>query len=179
MFWDWMTRRYETKVIQKDKSWVMKVCAWFLNAFHLMDKDRFLNQYVTTLNKRIYCPFKPGIDTSFSLAGQIYGCVHEHRHVTQWNFWFPFLYLFSQKKRLAFEVQGFICTLEIYYWIFRRTLSVNTIIKRLREDYHCTNKKQLAKAKRRLEGANIMLEQGIFINNISREAIQWLEKHTS
>lgn len=176
-FFHWMSQQYETLIVQKEKSWIMKVCAWFLNFFKFIDRETFMTHFSTTLGHTIYLSFTPG-DLYTTLTTQIAICVHEHKHTLQWNFLFPFLYLFSQKYRAQFEVEAYICNAEIYYWTTSQTFPVHTIVSTLYRNYKIKGK-YLEWARTRLEGANVMLEQGIYINNISRDAIQWLEKHIS
>ena len=62
----------------------MQSVARLLDAMGVLDAEEFLENYVTTVDRRIYVPFEIGEgNSSWGLWDQLVVCVHEHQHVEQ------------------------------------------------------------------------------------------------
>ena len=144
--WEHMVKKYDLTVVKKNKSRLMKLIAWFLDAFDILEKDRFMDKFATTIGTTIYIPFTVGsIIARWPLAGQISLIVHETRHAIQYretskgklgDLLFYWRYLVSDFKRTGYEIQAYIHSMEIYHWATGRLLDPEALASKL-YSYNC------------------------------------------
>ena len=48
-FWAHMSARYNTKIVDKASACEMQIAAWFLEKIGVLDAERFLSRYTTTI----------------------------------------------------------------------------------------------------------------------------------
>jgi hypothetical protein len=58
--WDHLRATYRTTVVTKADAGQMKELATLLDALGVVDRDRFLREFATTIGRTIYLPFTPG-----------------------------------------------------------------------------------------------------------------------
>ena len=92
------------KIVQKDKSWLMRLVAWTLSVLTKMKivdfpREKFMNEYITTIGQTIYA------GPSWSLGMEVTTTVlHELTHVLQFQrTWMEIQYLASDKWRSYYE----------------------------------------------------------------------------
>ena len=122
--WRHLREHYNSTVVAKDKSAVMKAAAVLLDTLNIQDRDQFMQQFVTTLYRTIYVPFAIGDEGSgWSLWSQIRVAVHEHQHIEQGDRdgWptFSTRYLTSGSWRASYEAEAYGSDLEMDWW-YRR-----------------------------------------------------------
>lgn len=138
--WSHMESVYQSSHTSKGDSTTMQMVGHFLNAVGILDKDKFLNRYTTTIGSIVYIPFKIGeSDQEYSLFSQLSTCIHEHQHVVQWQrggLSFMLEYLTDSSRRAAYEVEAMSSEIE-YQWWYNRTLpSISRMAGKLVE-YNC------------------------------------------
>jgi len=120
-FWKYMTGEYRSEIVQKDDSALMSIAGSFLDMTSIVDKDRFMAGFVTTIGRTIYIPFEIGVATEqFSLWGQVRVCAHEHVHIDQGDRdgWLTYgaKYLGSRTSRAVYEAEAYGCDMEMEHW---------------------------------------------------------------
>ncbi len=119
--WDFLSQTYQTEIVPKEKSLVMKVVAQTLDLLQITDKQSFMTRFTTTLGRVIYVPFTPGVPTPLhSLESQLSIAAHEHQHVIQLDakgggFTFMYNYLASQAWRAAYEAEAYRVSMTMQY----------------------------------------------------------------
>jgi len=133
-FWRYMSYRYDTRVIEKRKSLLMKIVAWLFQLLRIMKSETFMLGYTTTVGYRIYVPFVPGRTAiGHSLRAQVATCVHEHVHTRE----VELSYLFNSRKRTRSECEAYRATMEVAYWFTGRCPDPARMAARLGA-YRCT-----------------------------------------
>jgi hypothetical protein len=178
-FWQHMQYVYGTKIVDKNTSKSMSFIGCFLSMFGILDKEIFLNEYATTINKTIYLPFIVGnTSDEKELFNEVLLCVHEHQHVVQYiklKNKYSAGYIFNHKKRAYFETEAYTTSLEIYYWFFKESIDTQYLANKL-SNYNCS-KKDIANSKNKLDENLKLIESGKIISESGKTAIFWLEKN--
>jgi len=181
-FWLHMQQHYGSTVVAKNDSAVMAAAAMLLDTLNILDKERFLKDFVTTLGKTIYIPFKLG-DDDWSLWDQTKVCVHEHQHVVQGerDGWATFgsRYLSSSSWRAGYEAEAYGCDLELEFWKGGHGFNpYDYALWRVRalKSYGCTEA-DISQAAAMLGIRAGVVVQGVVENDASKVAIAWLDQH--
>jgi hypothetical protein len=174
--WEHMTDHFNTRISDKN-TYEMEEVAKALDQMGVLDAERFLREYTTTIGHTIYAPFIVGEDSITSLEAQLRICVHEHQHVVQFDregaAVFAAGYLLSSSKRAVYEAEAFRCNMEIEFFLSGRILDPGRLAQKL-VDYACAPDDILVAEKfLRLSGRSIQL--GARVNEASKVAIAWLE----
>ena len=120
--WQMMAKEYGTTVIDKSDSELMAIVGTFLDSLGILDKEKFLHSYTTTIGSRIYRPFTPGVDEGlYGLWAQVVVCTHEHLHKVQSDvegfLVFSAKYLGSDDCRaIEYEAPAYRATMELEVW---------------------------------------------------------------
>jgi hypothetical protein len=176
-FWDFMSHEYSTTVVDKAGAVEMQVAAWGLGLMGILDAKTFLRRYTTTIGRRIYVPFDPGIPhEDWGLWEQIGVCVHEHQHVVQLDRegWVLFAgkYLGSKAARAAYEVEAYRCNMELQFWRTGEVLDPAELASRLKH-YACgATDIQVAEKALRMSAATV--SHGGVASRAARKALAWL-----
>lgn len=175
-----MLARFRAKRLLKSSAVDMQILARALSVMDILDRDDFLRGYATTLGRRVYTPFEPGVPhLSWTLWNQIVVCAHEMQHVVQFArggvFGFYWPYLVSRAKRTHFEAEAYRSALELAYWRYRRIPSPRDIALQLRGYGLSETDVRVAETMLRMSARAI--EQGAVLNDASRAAIDWLNDH--
>jgi len=187
-FWSHMLKEFDASVVQKGDSDLMKVVGTVLDAFGVQDKEQFMQDFVTTLGRTIYCPFKIGIESdkwpAWTVWAQVRVCCHECGHVVQGNRegWATFdsRYVTSSSFRAGYEAECYGIDMEMEFWRlgtsgfdpFRfaqeRPLSL--------KNYGC-KEADIEQAQQQLAIRAGLVAQGVVETKAAQVAIPWLEKH--
>jgi hypothetical protein len=197
-FWLYMSKHYDTTILQKNSDLTkiidvakdfsldalknagteIHLIGLFLDKLGVMNVDKFLQDYATTLGERIYIPFEIGQEDHTSLKSQVRICVHEHQHVLQYReepLSFVVRYLADRAQRAMFEAEAFRCNLEVEYTLTGKVPSVTGYAEGLKA-YNCTAEdvmvveKALRLSKQTIEAGGITTKAGIV-------ACRWLSKN--
>jgi hypothetical protein len=180
-----MQTKYDSNVIQKADSELMKLVAKFLDVAGIQDDETFMTRFTTTLHNNIYIPFELGVVPAqgYSLWGQIRLCVHEHQHIEQGQRegWIKFggEYLTSPSYRANYEAEAFGCDMELQYW--REGTSFNALAYGQRrvevlKMYGCKHE-HIEQAQQTIAIRAGVLLQGGLENKCSQLAVSWLNQH--
>lgn len=177
--WKHMTQHFNTTVINKSSSTEMQLVSSLLGALHIVDQQSFLNQYTTTLGRRIYAPFTPGVSAAangWSLWAQTIVCAHEHEHVVQLDrlgpITFDYRYLTDTPSRTRLEAEAYRSSLELNWW-HTKTLPEPAALAGLLRGYGVTDT-DVAMAGAILAASAEAVKHGAIMNQASAVAIAWL-----
>lgn len=113
--WRYMQWAYNTTVVNKSSAAEMVLLS------KVLPTKGFLDQYVTTIGRRIYVPFEIGVaNEDWSLTAQAAVCAHEHQHVVQLDrdgFKYLWSYALSTAARASYETEAYRTTLEMKWYI--------------------------------------------------------------
>jgi hypothetical protein len=181
-FWEHMCKAFNARYSDKQSSRLMRAIGWLLQLVHIMSAKTFLTQYVTTIGKTIYLPFKLGdaANTYWSLWDQMMVCGHELVHVVQ-HYDAPTIYelgyVCSSRLRFLYESEAYERTIELYYWRFNQYLDTAKLQKAL-NTYGWHTKADELFSKHELDEEIVILKAyGIasITNEVSAKAIHWLD----
>jgi hypothetical protein len=111
--------KYNAKLVNKDDSAFMKIISSFLDGIGVLDKDKFMNEFVTTIGATIYVPYEVGMEGKWNLWGQISVLTHELTHCEQFHdspAEFMIKYIVNKSDRATYEAQAYGTDLEMKYW---------------------------------------------------------------
>jgi hypothetical protein len=176
-FWTYMESVYGSRQIDKRDAPSMQLVADVLQLLGVQDTQTFLTRYTTTVGKRIYTPFDVGVATpAYPLWSQITICVHEHRHVAQYeaeNVDYLAHYLASGADRAEYEAEAYRTAAELDWWRFHGLDSPRDLANHL-QPYNCTPA-QIASAREIIELSEDTIQRGGLVSDTSAAAIEWLE----
>lgn len=180
-FWRHMQERFETVTVRKADAVEMKVVADVLDALGILNKEHFLQNFTTTIGRKIYAPFDVGApNDTWDLWDQIVVCVHEHQHVVQHDregLSFEVSYLADRAARARFEAEAYRCNLEMHFWRYGTTPSARRLAELLR-DYGC-REEDVDVTAHSLALANVSIRQGAVFNEATRAALDWLDANAA
>jgi len=153
--------------------------AMFLEKVIGLDVDTFMNEYSTSLGRRIYIPFEIGESTDrFPLDTQVVICTHEHQHVVQYRkdrIAFVIRYLADRAQRALYEAEAFRCNLEIENFLHGKVPRVEGYAAGLK-NYGCTDD-DVAVVEKALRLSKQTIEAGGITTASSKVALRWLKKN--
>lgn len=179
--WAHMLRRFRATKISKGSAIEMKIAAQFLGAFGITDSTGFLNRYATTIGRRIYLPFEPGIPTGpWTLWAQVVVCAHECQHIVQLDrlgaIPFYFNYVTSTAKRTMLEVEAYRSALELEWWRSKTMPNARDLASSLHA--YGVTKSDVRVAEQALKMSAETIKRGAIVNVASQVAIEWLEERS-
>ncbi len=179
-FWAHMTQRFQTKVVSKSSAAEMAFVSSFLDQLGIVDKDHFLRDYATTISRRIYLPFEPGVPSAaWPLWEQIVVGVHEHQHVVQSDdlgfVVFGARYLTNKAQRARFEAEAYRSTLEMSWWRFRSLPDPAALAQKLAG--YGVDALDIKVTAAYLAASAASIKQGAIVNRSSAVALAWLNQH--
>lgn len=178
-FWKFMANEYGSTTHDKRDSSFMKSIGSILNLMNILDKEKFLSNYATTIGTKIYTPFQIGqTSTKFSFENQIACCVHEHMHVELfklYGFSYNLNYVLDHSKRAIYEAQAYTTNFEMYYYSTGELLDPDYVSKKILA-YGCNND-DVAVVKKILESNLKTIKYGGIISRPSAIAIEWFENN--
>lgn len=175
-FWAYMDNEYDSETERKSKSSFMKMIGWFLDVIGVQDKNMFMNDYATTIKRKIYVPFFVG-GNELTLIQQVMICVHEHQHIEQYNRLkgkYTMGYLFNSHKRALYEAEAYSTNIEIYYWLTGRIMNTKELANKLKE-YGC-NDDDIKVAKKVLDETVTNVINGKYMHKSTLIALEELKK---
>ena len=191
--WAHLQKQYGTILVKKDDDELMDWVSKFLALFPGQTEEDFLNNFVTTIGRKIYIPFELGETGAegWGLWSQIVVGVHEHQHVEQYRGFpighrrkthgfmdFARLYLSKSKARATFEANAYTTTQEMGWWRSKTTQDVERIVQPLAAVYHLSDK-EMEYARQILLLNTKMVEQGAILTKASSIAIDFLNQRIS
>ena len=178
-FWRHMQERFGTTTVNKADAVEMQIVASVLDALGILDRERFLKSFTTTLGRKIYTPFEAGrANDAWDLWDQMVVCVHEHQHVVQHDregLSFEVSYVADRAARARFEAEAYHSNLEMHFWRYGTTTRSRPLAELL-HDYGC-RPEDVEIAAHSLALANVSVRRGAVLNESTRAALDWLEKH--
>jgi hypothetical protein len=178
-FWRHMQERFGTTTVNKDDAVEMQIIAGVLDTLGILDKERFLRSFTTTLGRKIYTPFEVGsANDGWDLWDQVVVCVHEHQHVVQHDregLSFEVSYVADRAARARFEAEAYRSNLEMHFWRFGSPMRSRPLAELL-HDYGC-RPEDVEVAAHSLALANVSVRRGAVLNESTRAALDWLETH--
>lgn len=177
--WDHLRAHYGTTVVTKADAGQMKQLATLLDALGVLDRDRFLKEYATTIGRTIYLPFTPGEATAtWDLWAQLTVAVHEHQHVVQHvrdGLRFEVEYVIDSSTRARHEAEAYLTALELHHWRHGQVPPARRFAEKL-ASYACTEADILWAAKY-LTLAAATIGQGGLVTEAGAVALDWLDAH--
>ncbi|MBU8900632.1 hypothetical protein KRR26_33985 [Corallococcus sp. M34] len=178
-FWQSMQERFRTKTASKADSLEMRLAAEALQRMGILDKQRFLERFTTTVGRTLYLPFEVGVPQGgWDLWGQVVVCVHEHQHVVQHDEEGPSYelnYLTSPASRAQYEAEAYTCNLELHYWRYGSTPSPRALAEKLR-GYGC-RPEDIKVAAHTLALTSASVRRGAVVREATHAALEWLNSH--
>lgn len=174
-FWDYMTKRYKTVMVNKANANEMKIIASMLSMFGIMDYKKFMSQFCTTIGNRIY------LSTNYNKlkeVDKIALCVHEHVHVRQFRE-DPALsmikYATNRAERTLYECEAYRSNMEILFYLTGSFPSpadyANLLV------HYNVDKKDIKFANEYLTKSADVIKKGGIITPESKVAITWMKKN--
>lgn len=177
-FWSYMTKRFNTKVVDKASAVEMQLIAYGLDLIGIQDKDTFLSRFTTTIGRSIYMPQKVGEGPD--LWEQIVLCTHEHQHVVQHDregMYYDISYLANSAARAHWEAEAYRCNLELTYWRTGKVPSGDQLSWVLGA-YGC-NKNDITVASQLLDLSAVSVLDGAIVSEATSAALEYLNEHLS
>jgi hypothetical protein len=179
--WAHLSQTYHSTVLAEPDSAEMRVAAKVLEGLGIVDGEKFLAEYATTIGHRIYVPFVPGVFTrTWTAWGQLTTGVHEHVHVTQFDdhgaLPFTVRYLTSLSGRAMLEVEALRTNLELHYWRFGTLPNLDHMAANALRGYGL-RPADIEVAQRVLELSAESISRGAITSRVTKTAIQWLERN--
>jgi len=178
-FWRHMQERFGTTTVNKADAVEMQIVAGVLDVLGILDKERFLESFTTTLGRKIYTPFEVGSpNDGWDLWNQVVVCVHEHQHVVQHDregLSFEVSYVADRAARARFEAEAYRSNLEMHFWRFGTPMRSRPLAELL-QDYGC-RPEDVEIAAHSLALANVSVRRGAVLNESTRAALDWLDNH--
>lgn len=114
--WNHLSDKLHSVVSQKADKAIMRIAARIVARRTNTSEEAFLQDFVTTLGRRIYVPFKVGEEVDgWSCRSQMLLAVHEHQHVAQWRrqpIRFLVRYARDPRQRALYEAEAFLAEVE-------------------------------------------------------------------
>lgn len=179
-FINYMLRKHGLKTVDKKKSWIMKVIAWFLGTFGIMNSEDFMKYYSVNIFNRVYIPWRVGEAEDLRLSSQMSTIIHECQHAVQQKmegFLYNIFYLFSSKSRSFYETEAYRTNMEIHYWYTNKIISP-LILSELLKNYGCSLQ-DVEASRRSLEAASSLVAQGTVITEATKNALSWINRNMS
>ena len=171
---------FDAVVSPKKNAIEMLAVSGALARMGVMDRKTFLESYATTLGRKLYLPFEPGVASDgWSLWGQMVTVAHECQHVVQYDrlgaLRFARDYIVSTAGRAKLEAEAYRTNLELHYWRYGTIADAHALASGLKA-YGC-NDADVAFADQflRLSGASV--QAGAVINSASHTAVEWLKQN--
>jgi hypothetical protein len=176
--WDYMSKTYQSRVLDKRTSDLMDLCGWGLDLMGIQDREQFLQDFSTTFFDTIWIPFEIGKPVGkWDLWLQIVICVHEHHHVVQCRrdgaLEFASKYLASDTERAVYEAEAYRGAVELHWWRWGTILDTAKLARRLLH-YGCTET-EVHFVDEYLKVSADAIRHGAVINETSNVAIAYLE----
>jgi hypothetical protein len=179
-YWRYMLAVFKASVVDKRNSFEMKALAMLLGKAGILDPEKFLAHYATTIGRRIYVPFDIGVPTAeWSLWGQIVVCAHECQHIHQLDWMgplrFAWKYVGSSAGRAHLEAEAYRCQLELHHWRTGEILPAEKIVAPLKA-YNVSDT-DIEVAATIIRSASEAVRRGAITNHASHAAIEYLDAY--
>jgi hypothetical protein len=170
---------YKATYTSKENSDFMSIAGSFLSSLGILDKQKFLDGFTTTIGSVIYVPFEVGVESgNYSLEHQVTTLCHELVHVVQYyknKARFVTEYLTRRSFRAEMEAEAYAADLELYYWIHGYLYNTERRAQVLSN--YALGKKHIKFAADYLESRGKTIVQGGIESEVTAWIIGWLEVH--
>lgn len=178
-FWRVMMEHYGATLIDKTSDADMKIVADALNAMGIMDRERFLTGFTTTIGTKIYAPFTPGTPIGgWNLWNQITVCTHECYHIAQSRQFegieFGWRYITSATARAYYEVEAYRSDMVLNWRYQNATLNPALLAGVLRDGYACPEA-DVRMAEKMFRLSLISIKKGAIPGEVTQFACNWLD----
>jgi hypothetical protein len=176
--WAHMTDHFGTRVVDKADAVEMRLVARLLDAVGVLDRQRFLESFATTIGRRIYLPFAIGRGDEADLWHQIVLCAHEHQHVVQHErrgLRYALAYLTNRTERARLEAEAYRCHLELHHWRWGTLPDPRELAETLGSSGCAPADVDLAERMLRIWA--VPIRHGAVLGEASQVAIAWLDEH--
>jgi hypothetical protein len=158
----------------------MRVLALVLGHLRGGDRALFLEQQPTTICRRIYLPFEPGVPSStWPLWKQMVALVREGQKVLrnrqQGCLWSGWRWLTREQERIQREIESFLCHLEMHLWRYRELPSLKDLTRTLQKYEGRPFLTEFCEAMLQVAGESV--KQGAVISDAGRIALPWLTRN--
>jgi len=158
---------------------VIEVLAFALDTLGIVDKEKFMNHFTTTIGMNIYVPFEIGTmeEGAPSLLSQMATCVHEHMHVKQHLVepaLFELKYLFDSVHRAAYEAKAYAANMEMHWWYNGKLLDTEKLANKLKG--YAVDEADIQVTKKTLDMLSVTISRGGVVTKPMRVAMKWLKK---
>lgn len=176
-FSEYLKKKYNCSIVQKANQYEMQAIAGLLDVMGIQNHDQFLQDFTTTIGRRIYVNFVIGAGNKAQLVKQIETLCHECQHVVQFDrdgAKFFFDYLRSDAARASYEVDGYRVTMEMSYYLTGKVPSVKSIIQSF-EGYSIVYPDTYV-AEKSLKSIYAVTAKGAVYSGVSKDSIKWWNK---
>jgi hypothetical protein len=172
-------KQYDAEFVDRRDSDLMKLIGTFLDGIGVLDKEKFLNDFTTTIGNIVYIGYTPG-DTSsgHSLAGQVETAVHEIQHIIDFDddpVGFMVRYLVDKSARTEYECRAYAAGLE---WTWKTTgkscdigRAAQSLLSYGLQQQHCDFMRQY------LDVQDDVFRQGGAVSPVVAWAWKWFQEH--
>lgn len=177
--WKHMQEHYGTRIVTKADAKEMQAIGTLLDTLGILDKEKFLRDYATTIGKAIYVPFELGIpQPGWDLWQQAVAAAHEHQHVVQHvrdGLAYEVGYVTDTSARARHEAEAYLANIECHRWRFGTIPTPRRFAERLAH-YGCTDQDILWAAKYLTLAAETVRLGGV-VTEAGAVALDWLDDH--
>lgn len=180
LFWNFMSKKYDFKIVQKEDAEEMKIVGWALEQMGVQKQSVFLDSFTTTIVlgqwRCVYVSFDIGKGSNAHLLSQAETCVHECQHVVQADRepMQPMKYLASDANRAFYEADAYRASMEMYYFFTGRMYAPKRLANLLRN--YSVGRADRRIAEKHLIVASKVVKRGGVITGTSKVAIRWWMK---
>jgi hypothetical protein len=176
-----MRRKFHFKIIQKQDSDLMYMVSKALEMLKVMDKEKFLQRFATTIvnpftdEKFVYIPWVPGVGSQAALAYQLRVLSHEAEHTLQGeSLKFVPRYFFSKSQRAHYEAEAMRVELELWYFLYGYPMNTEHAARRLKN--YSVRAGDIRVTKKKLDLANYAAARGVLGTEPGKAAVKWLKR---
>lgn len=175
--WNHLAERFNLQLVDKADAKEMRFVADFLEHMGILDADKFMNEYATTLGNRVYVPFVLGDPESRPLVSQACTLSHEAQHgaqaIREGLVEFVFRYLTSRARRAYFEAEALTTGLEVYHVLTDREPNIASVAHSLAG--YALREADIQTCEKHLRSAWLTVSAGGVITTAGREAVWYLK----
>lgn len=180
--WEAMCTHFNVSILDKASSEEMQAAANAADALGIVDRERFLRDFVTTIGNRIYTPFEPGVPKPpWDLWQQTMVIGHEVAHVlrdrSMEGILFEYQYASNSTKRAYYEMEAYRVNMTLT-WIFRYEELSPLALASLLNDYAC-DMADVTMVAKMLGQSLIAIKKGAIPNEACRFETDWLKARWS
>jgi hypothetical protein len=177
--WKYLQERFGSCIVTKSDAKEMQAIGTLLDALGILDKEKFLNEYCTTIGHAIYVPFQIGVpQPGWDLWQQVMAACHEHQHVVQHvrdGLAYEVGYATDTSARARHEAEAYLSNIELERWRTGQIPTPRRFAEKLAH-YGCTEQDILWAAKYLTLSAETIRLGGV-VTEAGAIVLDWLDEH--